>query len=329
MQKDGRAVEADAPAEDGEHEGRPHDTPPVVTRRIVWLPLSSRRSSSGLHSLPQPAGWRCGMLRWRPKHCGRYQPKVPARSALPRSPPWPATPRSPEVAALAGDPARAGMLHALMDGRALTASELASVAGITAQTASSHLARMTEAGLLTVEKQGRHRYHRLASPAVAQMMETIMQVASTLEQPQRRLSVGPRDAALRAARTCYDHLAGRLGVALADAMVARGYAELAQRRRHRDGAGRRISRSHRHRRRCCCWRVAASARRASCVGRASTGASGGRIWPERSGRRCARTAWRRRGFAGWTTRAPSRSRRRAGACFARSSAHGSVASRQR
>jgi len=130
------------------------------------------------------------------------------------------------IAALAGDPARAGMLHALMDGRALTASELAGVAGITAQTASSHLSRMTEAGLLTVEKQGRHRYHRLASPDVAHMMETIMQVASTLEPPQRRLTVGPRDAALRTARTCYDHLAGRLGVALADAMVAGGYAEL-------------------------------------------------------------------------------------------------------
>ena len=130
------------------------------------------------------------------------------------------------VAALAGDPARAGMLHALMDGRALTASELAGVAGITAQTASSHLARMTEAGLLAVEKQGRHRYHRLASPEVAHMMETIMQVASRLEPSPRRLTVGPRDAALRAARTCYDHLAGRLGVALADAMVSAGYAEL-------------------------------------------------------------------------------------------------------
>jgi len=131
------------------------------------------------------------------------------------------------VAALAGDPARAGMLHALMDGRALTASELARVAGITAQTASSHLARMAAVGLLSVEKQGRHRYHRLASPAVAQMMETIMQVASDLEPPQPRLAVGPRDVALRAARTCYDHLAGQLGVALADAMVAGGYAELA------------------------------------------------------------------------------------------------------
>jgi DNA-binding transcriptional ArsR family regulator len=79
-----------------------------------------------------------------------------------------------EIATLAGDPVRAGMLHALMDGRALTASELARVAGITPQTASGHLARLVAAGLLAVEKQGRHRYHRLASPAVAQMMESIM-----------------------------------------------------------------------------------------------------------------------------------------------------------
>jgi DNA-binding transcriptional ArsR family regulator len=131
------------------------------------------------------------------------------------------------IASLAGDPARAGMLHALMDGRALTASELARAAGVTAQTASGHLARMTAAGLLSVEKQGRHRYHRLASPAVAHMMESIMQVASAVDPPRPRLTVGPRDAALRAARTCYDHLAGRLGVALADAMAERGYADLA------------------------------------------------------------------------------------------------------
>jgi DNA-binding transcriptional ArsR family regulator len=131
-----------------------------------------------------------------------------------------------EIAALAGDPARAGMLHALMDGRALTCSELARVAGVTPQTASGHLAHMTIAGLLAVERQGRHRYHRLASPAVARMMEGIMQVAADAQPQRRALSVGPRDAALRAARTCYDHLAGRLGVALADALVAGGYAEL-------------------------------------------------------------------------------------------------------
>ena len=131
-----------------------------------------------------------------------------------------------EIAALAGDPARAGMLHALMDGRALSASELARVAGIAPQTASGHLSRMTAIGLLSLEKQGRHRYHRLASPAVAQMIESIMQVASNLEPSRRHLSVGPREAVLRSARTCYDHLAGQLGVALADAMIAGGYAEL-------------------------------------------------------------------------------------------------------
>ena len=131
------------------------------------------------------------------------------------------------IASLAGDPTRAGMLHALMDGRALTASELARVAGVTPQTASGHLARMADAGLLSVVKQGRHRYHRLASPAVAQMIENIMRVASGSESTRPGLSVGPRDAALRAARTCYDHLAGRLGAAIADALVRGGHVELA------------------------------------------------------------------------------------------------------
>jgi DNA-binding transcriptional ArsR family regulator len=137
--------------------------------------------------------------------------------------------RFAEVAALAGDPARASMLHALMDGRALTASELARAAGVAPQTASGHLAKMTAAGLLVAQSQGRHRYHRLASPAVARMMESIMQVAAGIGadgEPARPIVVGPREAALRAARTCYDHLAGRLGVALADAMVGRGYVEL-------------------------------------------------------------------------------------------------------
>jgi DNA-binding transcriptional ArsR family regulator len=135
--------------------------------------------------------------------------------------------RFAEVASLAGDPARAAMLHALMDGRALTASELARVAGVTPQTASGHLARMTAAGLVQVEKQGRHRYHRLAAPAVAQMIESIMQVASGLEAMRPAPATGPRDAAMRAARTCYDHLAGQFGVALADALVRGGHVELA------------------------------------------------------------------------------------------------------
>lgn len=134
--------------------------------------------------------------------------------------------RFAEVAALVGDPARAAMLHGLLDGRALTASELASLAGIMPQTASGHLARLSEAGLISVIKQGRHRYHRLASASVAQMMESIMCVAAGNEAPKRRFRTGPKDAALRAARTCYDHLAGTLAVALADAMIAKGLVEL-------------------------------------------------------------------------------------------------------
>jgi DNA-binding transcriptional ArsR family regulator len=129
-----------------------------------------------------------------------------------------------ETAGLVGDPARAAMLAALMDGRALTAGELATIAGIAAPTASGHLAKLTAAGLLAVERQGRHRYHRLASPGVARMLEGLMAVAE-IARPNR-LPTGPRDAAMRAARTCYDHLAGQLAVALADAMVARGVLEL-------------------------------------------------------------------------------------------------------
>lgn len=131
-----------------------------------------------------------------------------------------------EIAFLVGEPARAAMLAALMDGRALTAAELAATAGVTPQTASGHLGRLAEAGLLAMEKQGRHRYHRLASPAVARMVEGIMQVAAAVPRQGRPPRIGPADAALRAARTCYDHLAGRLGVALADALVARGHLEL-------------------------------------------------------------------------------------------------------
>jgi len=131
-----------------------------------------------------------------------------------------------EIAALSGDPARASMLHALMDGRALTATELAMVANIAPQTASGHLTRMTAVGLLSVEKQGRHRYHRLATASIARMLESIMQVAAELAPSHRRMTVGPRDAALRKARTCYDHFAGRLGVTLADAMIADGHVEL-------------------------------------------------------------------------------------------------------
>ena len=135
--------------------------------------------------------------------------------------------RFAEVASLVGDPTRASMLHALLDQRALTASELASFAGITPQTASGHLARLTGAGLITVVRQGRHRYHRLASSGVAEMMESIMRVAAGGPAPKRLPRVGPKDEALRAARTCYDHLAGRLAVAITDRMLERDLVEIA------------------------------------------------------------------------------------------------------
>lgn len=134
--------------------------------------------------------------------------------------------RFAEVATLAGEPTRVVMLHALMDGRALTASELARVAGVTPQTASDHLGKLVAGGLLRVQQQGRHRYHRLASAAVAHMIESIVQVASASTPVLRTLATGPKDEALRQARTCYDHLAGRLGVALADALVADGHIDL-------------------------------------------------------------------------------------------------------
>ena len=132
-----------------------------------------------------------------------------------------------EVAALVGDPARANMLAALMDGRALTASELAFMARITPQTASAHLAKLTESHLLSLTKQGRHRYFRLASPLVGRMLEGIMAVAA-IEAPKRHRPASPKDAALRQCRTCYDHLAGRVGVALADALTREGHVVLSE-----------------------------------------------------------------------------------------------------
>jgi len=123
-----------------------------------------------------------------------------------------------EVAALVGDPARANILSALMDGRALTAKELAFAAHVSAPTASGHLARLRSAGVLAEAKQGRHRYYRLASPLIAEMLEGMMAVAETL--PNARPWRGGE--ALRTARTCYDHLAGRLGVAIAERMERDG-----------------------------------------------------------------------------------------------------------
>ncbi len=132
--------------------------------------------------------------------------------------------RISRIAGLVGEPARTAMLFELMDGRALTAGELARAAGIGAPSASVHLAQLVEAGLLRVNPSGRHRYHRLASGEVARMLESIMQVATGTAAARTRSprAVGPKDEALRRARTCYDHLAGRLGVAIAERLVQDG-----------------------------------------------------------------------------------------------------------
>lgn len=136
------------------------------------------------------------------------------------------TARAAAMAALVGDPSRLAMLMATMDGRAFTAGELARVAGIAPQTASGHLSQLSTAGLLQVLRQGRHRYYRLASPEVARMIEAIFQATASALPSARPPVVGPRDAALRSLRTCYDHLAGRLAVALADSLVEQGHLEL-------------------------------------------------------------------------------------------------------
>lgn len=129
-----------------------------------------------------------------------------------------------EVAALVGDPARANILMALSDGRALTATELAFLARITPQTASGHLAKLVAGRLLSVASQGRHRYFRLASPLVGRMLEGINAMAA-IEGPPRHRPRSSADDAIRRARFCYDHLAGMLGVAIADALVERGHIE--------------------------------------------------------------------------------------------------------
>jgi DNA-binding transcriptional ArsR family regulator len=128
------------------------------------------------------------------------------------------------IAALAGDPARANMLAALLSGKALTASELANEAGVTVQTASSHLSKLENGGLIDGVKQGRHRYFKLANADVAEMLEKMMGVAARAGHLRTR--PGPADVAMRKARVCYDHLAGEMGVALFDGLMKSGYVAL-------------------------------------------------------------------------------------------------------
>jgi DNA-binding transcriptional ArsR family regulator len=126
------------------------------------------------------------------------------------------------AAALIAEPTRAAMITALLDERPLAAGELARLAGVSPATASAHLARLLNGGLVTLIKQGRHRYYHLAGPEVAAAMEALAHLSSTTPVQVRSLRESRDAAALAQARTCYDHLAGRAGVALLDALLARG-----------------------------------------------------------------------------------------------------------
>ncbi|MGI3185964.1 ArsR/SmtB family transcription factor [Nioella aestuarii] len=125
------------------------------------------------------------------------------------------------IAALIGDPARANMLTELMSGKALTATELAAEAGVTLQTASTHLAKLEDGGLLQIRRQGRHKYASLASDQVAETLEALMGLAAGTGHLRTR--TGPRDQAMREARVCYDHLAGDMGILLYDRLLAQGW----------------------------------------------------------------------------------------------------------
>jgi len=140
------------------------------------------------------------------------------------------------VASLLGDPARANMLTALMSGRALTASELASEAGVTPQTASAHLARLEHGGLVAPRKQGRHRYFSLTGDDVAGVLEGLMGLAARTGHMRTR--TGPKDPALRRARVCYDHLAGDFGVRLFDTLQTGGHVAVDGEAVEITGAGR-------------------------------------------------------------------------------------------
>lgn len=139
------------------------------------------------------------------------------------------------VGSLFADPGRCRMLLALDDGRALPASRLAAEAGITPATASSHLGKLLASGLLVVEQHGRHRYYALAGAHVGQLLELL--IGMSPGQPVRSLRDGTRARALREARACYDHLAGRLGVAVMAGMLDAGHLTGGDGRHHPDRGG--------------------------------------------------------------------------------------------
>jgi len=232
-----------------------------------------------------------------------------------------AQPAVSEIAALVGNPARANILMALIDGRALTATELSYVAGVSPQTTSEHLAMLREAHLLSMTKQGRHSYFRLGSPQVARMIESIMVVAA--DAPQRYRPRWNGGDELRTARTCYDHIAGRLGVALTDALTRHEHIVLS------DDGGMVTRAGEKHLVDFGVGLEDLRRGRARSAGRAWIGASGAFISAARSVRRLPSAASRWAGSSAFAIRARSRSRQKAKKASARCSACGSPPNKTR
>ncbi|WP_420588153.1 ArsR/SmtB family transcription factor [Marivita sp.] len=183
------------------------------------------------------------------------------------------------IAALIGDPARANILTALMSGKALTASELAGEAGVSASTVSSHLGRLLDGGLVKETRQGRHKYFALAGEDVAQVLEALMGFAAG--QGLLRTRTGPKDAQLREARVCYNHLAGSRGIQLYDSLFARDFMRLRGGDLFLTEAGQGFVRTLG----VDFDQLVKSVRR--CVGPVWTGARGGLIWRGHWGGRCS------------------------------------------
>lgn len=131
-----------------------------------------------------------------------------------------------QLAALIGDPTRANIVSALMGGHALTATELAAEAGVALPTASQHITKLVDGGFLAARKQGRHKYLTIASTEVAQVVEALMGMAEA--QGLRRVRPGPKDAGMRDARVCYNHLAGARGVQLFKSLTSRGFLAVSE-----------------------------------------------------------------------------------------------------
>jgi DNA-binding transcriptional ArsR family regulator len=196
-------------------------------------------------------------------------------------------PHIAKIAALLGDTGRADALCALLADRALTASELAGIAGVTKQTMSAHLAKLLDASLIAVDQQGRHRYFRLANEHVAGLLEALMGVA--FRTGAVRLLSSPRDPAMRKARVCYDHLAGELGVLAYESMVRHQLLELSAHDLRLSAAG-------------VAWCREAGIDNDTLYGSAAsnaapawTGASDAITWPDRSVPRCYRESANRVG----------------------------------